>query len=69
MTDRDLIRLAAQTLHPDLLAVWLQKHIQGTGRYAGSRFLGIKSSTWRWRLEQADAIMTEALEQRKENAA
>jgi DNA-directed RNA polymerase specialized sigma24 family protein len=62
MTDQDLLRLAARQLPPDLLAVWLQKHMQGTGRRAGSRFLGITQEAWRWRLERADAIMGEALE-------
>jgi hypothetical protein len=66
MTDRDLIRLAARTLEPELLAVWLQKHYQGTGRRAGSRFLGITPEQWRNRLDTANRKVDNAIQ---ENAA
>lgn len=69
MNDRDLIKLAAHQLHPDLFVVWLQKTQQGLGRRNGARLLEISEDAWRHRWKQAERIMEEAVQAKKENAA
>lgn len=68
MTDRQLIRLALDTLTTDEFDVWITKHYAGKGRYTGSLALNISQDAWRYRLDQANRKMTSALE-RKDTAA
>lgn len=68
MTDRNLIRLAAHQLDPDLFVVWLQKTQQHLGRRAGAKLLGISEDAWRHRWKQAERIMEEAVNERKDAA-
>lgn len=63
MTDRELIRLATRELPPELLAVWLAKHIAGKGRRAGSLTLGITEDAWRYRLQRAEQQLERAITQ------
>lgn len=67
MTDRQLIRLALDTLTPDEFDVWITKRYAGKGRRTGSLALEISEDAWRHRLQQADRKMNTAL-QRKDAA-
>lgn len=62
-TDRDMIRLACDTLTTDELDVWMSKHISGFGRRAGSMKLGISEEAWRLRLSKATRKITTRLEE------
>lgn len=65
MTDRQLIRLALDTLTIQEFDVWITKHYAGKGRRSGALALGISHDAWRYRLEQADRKMNEVLERKE----
>ena len=64
MTDRQLIRLALDTLTDQEFAVWITKHYAHKGRYQGSLALNITQDAWRYRLDQAHRKMLTALDRR-----
>lgn len=68
MTDRQLIRLALNTLTTTEFDVWITRYYLGKGRRAGSQALNISEDAWRYRLSCADRKMNVALE-RKDTAA
>lgn len=68
MTDKQLIRLALDTLTTQEFDVWITKHYGQKGRQQGSLALGITQDAWRYRLDQAHRKMNVALE-RKDTAA
>lgn len=68
MNDREMIRLARDTLTDAELRVWIAKHAQGLGRRAGSAALGISEDAWRYRLRCADRKMRMAIDMRKDAA-
>lgn len=67
-TDREIIRIARDTLTDAELEVWLAKHVAGKGRRAGSLALGITEDAWRYRLAQADRKIQAHLTHAKEAA-
>lgn len=68
MTDKQLIRLAINTLTTQEFDVWITKHYAHKGRQQGSLALNISQDAWRYRLDQAHRKMLTALA-RQENAA
>ena len=68
MTDRELIRLARDTLTRAEFDVWLSKRM-GYGRRAGSLRLCITEDAWRHRLRIATVKVEAALAALEEHAA
>ncbi len=68
MTDREIIRIARDTLTDQELEVWLAKHIAGKGRRSGSLALGISEEAWRYRLAQAERKIRTHIDHTKEAA-
>lgn len=54
MTDRQLLKLARDTLTHDEFTVWFAKHYANRGRRSGSLALGITEDAWRYRLRRAE---------------
>lgn len=68
MTDREIIRIARDTLTDHELEVWLAKHIAERGRRSGSLALGITEDAWRYRLAKADRKISAHIAHAKEAA-